>query len=110
VPLIDGPRAAPDGTALTIGVRPEHLAAAAEGLVGQVDLVERLGSESVAHLRLEDGTLLAVKIPGATVPDQLTVAPLPGFVHVFEAASGKRLAPSATETSSTRLVATGTPV
>jgi sn-glycerol 3-phosphate transport system ATP-binding protein len=111
VPLIDGRRAAPDGTALTVGIRPEHLAAATQGLVGQVDLVERLGSESVVHLRLEDGTPLAVKLPGAeTMPDRLTVAPLPGHVHVFEAAGGQRLPPAATETSSTRLVATGTPV
>jgi sn-glycerol 3-phosphate transport system ATP-binding protein len=94
--LTDGSRALPDGTALTIGLRPEHLVPATEGLAGQVDLVERLGSESVAHLRLDDGTPLTVKLPGAApVADRLTVAPVPEHIHVFDAASGKRLPPQA---------------
>jgi sn-glycerol 3-phosphate transport system ATP-binding protein len=94
VPLTDGRRALPEGTSLIIGIRPEHLAVASDGLTGQVDLVERLGSESVAHLRLDDGTPLAVKVAGAMpVPDRLTVAPMPEHIHVFDAASGKRLEP-----------------
>jgi ABC-type sugar transport system ATPase subunit len=111
VPLADGRRTLPDGTALTIGIRPEHLLPAAEGLSGQVDLVERLGSESVAHLRLEDGTPLAVKLAGAApVPDRLTVAPMPEHIHVFEAASGKRLPPGGRAAVPTPLEATGTAV
>jgi len=112
-PLTDGRRDAPDGIAVTIGVRPEHLApaghGAAQGLSGQVDLVERLGSESVAHLRLDDGTPLAVKLAGADpVPDRLTVAPMPGQIHVFSADSGERLAAAAATPAP--LEATGTAV
>ncbi len=111
VPLTDGRRAPADGTALTIGIRPEHLAPAAEGLTGQVDLVERLGSESVAHLRLDDGTPLAVKLAGAAaLPDRLTVAPMPEHIHVFEAATGRRLPPQAGPAAPARLEATGTTV
>jgi len=111
VPLLDGRRTAPDRTALTIGIRPEHLAPAAEGLTGQVDLIERLGSESVVHLRLDDGTPLAVKLAGALpIADRLTVAPVPEHIHVFDAASGKRLPPGIGDSAPARLEATGTPV
>jgi sn-glycerol 3-phosphate transport system ATP-binding protein len=104
VTLPDGRRPLPDGTPLTIGIRPEHLAPATQGFVGQVDLVERLGSESVAHLRLEDGTPLAVKLPGAEqVPERLTVAPLPEHIHVFDAATGQRLPPQAGEAAPVQL-------
>src|SRR5271165_1822052 len=108
-PLTDGRCDAPDGTAVTIGVRPEHLAPAAQGLSGQVDLVERLGSESVAHLHLDDGTPLAVKLAGADpVPDRLTVAPMVDQIHIFSADSGKRLAAAAAAPAP--LEATGTAV
>jgi sn-glycerol 3-phosphate transport system ATP-binding protein len=111
LPLTDGRRARPDGTGLTIGIRPEHLVAADAGLTGQVDLVERLGSESVAHLRLDDGTRLAVKLQGAApVADRLTVMPLADQIHVFEAATGRRLPPQAGGSAAARLEATGTPV
>jgi sn-glycerol 3-phosphate transport system ATP-binding protein len=111
IPFLDGRRALTDGTALTIGIRPEHLVPAAEGLTGQVDLVERLGSESVAHLRMDDGTPLAVKLPGALpVPDRLTVAPLPEHIHVFEAAGGRRLPPQYGAAAPSRLESTGTAV
>jgi sn-glycerol 3-phosphate transport system ATP-binding protein len=109
--LADGSRALPDGTPLAIGIRPEHLVPSAHGLSGQVDLVERLGSESVAHLRLDDGTPLAVKLSGAeAVADRLTVAPLPEHVHVFDAATGKRLPPAAATIGHPPLVAQSTAV
>ena len=109
MPLIDGRRSLPDGTDLIIGIRPEHLVPATEGLTGQVDLVERLGSESVAHLRLDDGTPLAVKLAGAQpVADRLTVTPMAEHIHVFEAASGKWLPPHVNAPAPARLEATGT--
>jgi sn-glycerol 3-phosphate transport system ATP-binding protein len=109
VPLADGRRTLPDGTKLVVGIRPEHLAPTAEGLSGLVDLVERLGSESVAHLHLDDGTPLAVKLPGAApVADRLTVAPMPAHLHVFAAEDGKRLPPAAGLTAPSHLEATGT--
>jgi sn-glycerol 3-phosphate transport system ATP-binding protein len=92
---LDGSRIAqPDGVRLTVGIRPEHLAPAAQGLAGEVDLVERLGSESVVHMRLADGSALTVKLQGADLAaERLIVAPLPGQLHVFDAESGKRMGP-----------------
>ncbi|MBS0561125.1 MAG: sn-glycerol-3-phosphate ABC transporter ATP-binding protein UgpC [Proteobacteria bacterium] len=93
---LDGAAAGlPEGAKLLIGVRPEHFAPAPNGFAGTVELVERLGSESVAHLRLADGTPLAVRLAGAAeMPETLTVAPMPGHLHVFDAETGKRAAAS----------------
>jgi sn-glycerol 3-phosphate transport system ATP-binding protein len=108
VTLPGGRRALADGAKLTIGIRPEHLAPAAAGLTGQVDLVERLGSESVVHLRLDDGTPLAVKLAGAdSVPERLTVLPMAEHTHVFDAATGQRLPAATAEAATTPLVALG---
>ena len=94
----DGRRAAPDGTRLLIGIRPEHAVLAAEGLDLEVDLIEPLGSESLIHGHLSDGSAFAVRVAGSpgAVPDgsHLRTA-LPGeHLHVFDAASGGRLDPS----------------
>jgi sn-glycerol 3-phosphate transport system ATP-binding protein len=106
--LGDGPYALPDGARLTIGVRPEHMAQAASGLAGRVDLLERLGSESVAHLRLADGTPLAVRLDGAAVvAEHLTVAPMADHIHVFDAETGRRLPEAGRAAGATRLEATG---
>ena len=45
----DGPRPGADGRPLVIGIRPEHVPLAADGLPLALDLVEPLGSETVAH-------------------------------------------------------------
>ena len=49
---------APPGAA-SCGLRPEDLRLGAEGLEGEVTLVERLGSETLVHLRLGDQLLVA---------------------------------------------------
>ena len=48
----DGRRDRPDGTDLTIGIRPEHIRIGAEGVPLRIDLVEPLGSETLVHGRL----------------------------------------------------------
>jgi len=98
VGFTDGRRDAPDGTRLLIGVRPQHAVLAGEGLDLVVDLIEPLGSETLIHGHLSDGTAFAVRVAGSpgAVPDgaHLRVG-LPGEqVHVFEAASGARLDPA----------------
>ncbi|WP_055045748.1 ABC transporter ATP-binding protein [Devosia sp. A16] len=51
--------------AVTLGIRPEHLAIATDGatgeLEGRVTLVEELGAESFVHLTLGDGTSVIVR-------------------------------------------------
>jgi sn-glycerol 3-phosphate transport system ATP-binding protein len=88
----DGPRAAADGTHLTIGIRPEHVVLHPQGLPLAVDLVEPLGSETLLHGRFADGTPLVVKLVG-TVPTgaPFAVALPPAALHVFDAETGRRL-------------------
>jgi len=80
------------GPAVTLGIRPEHVTLAPGGLPLQVELVEPLGSETLVHGRMADGTPLLAKLPGAMpVADQVAVALAPGELHLFDRASGQRL-------------------
>jgi sn-glycerol 3-phosphate transport system ATP-binding protein len=102
-PLIffaDGLRAAADGTHLTIGIRPEHVVLDPQGLPLAVDLIEPLGSETLLHGRLADGTPLVVKLVGAVPPGTSLAVTLPSAaLHVFDAETGRRLGsvPAASE-------------
>jgi ABC-type sugar transport system ATPase subunit len=85
------------GAKITVGVRPEHLRIAADGPFtagGVVELVERLGEASFAHVRRTDDKMLVVEIRGRETPsvsDTVTFhAPLQD-IHVFDA-SGQRIA------------------
>jgi sn-glycerol 3-phosphate transport system ATP-binding protein len=88
----DGPRPGPEGLPLTIGIRPEHIEAGASGLILPLDLVEPLGSETVLHGRLPNGEALTVKLAGPAPAGPAIQVTLPAAaLHVFDAASGKRL-------------------
>ncbi len=90
----DGRRAVADGTRLTIGIRPENIAADPDGLELQVDLLEPLGSETVVIGRLPNGELLSVKVPKAEAPtERMTIAFPAAHLHVFTAETGLRLDP-----------------
>ena len=83
--------AAPAG-AVTLGIRPEHVSLAADGIPLAVELVEPLGSETLVHGRMADGTALLAKLPGAApVGERVAVALAPDALHLFDAASGKRI-------------------
>jgi sn-glycerol 3-phosphate transport system ATP-binding protein len=113
-PLIvfsDGRRPGPDGHALTVGIRPEHLVPSPEGLCLQIDLIEPLGSETLVHGRLQDATPLVVKVTGyAPGGETLTVAPLTAQLHVFDRETGRRIEPIGARGVSNDLVATVAPV
>jgi multiple sugar transport system ATP-binding protein len=87
--------AAHAGRAVTAGVRPEHLrlAAADEGLATTVVVVEPTGSETQVVLRLGDKDLICLlreRIAtgaGAALP----VTAEPSVIHLFDAATGRRL-------------------
>ena len=104
----DGRREGPDGRALTIGIRPEHCSPGPGELLLDVDLIEPLGSETLIHGHLPDaepGTIVA-KLPGhAQVGAQLTVTLPAQHLHVFDAASGRRLAPLGGEIPPVRVAA-----
>ncbi len=79
------------GTAVTVGIRPEHMAwpgGAPEGvatLPGEVFVVERLGGETYVYLRTEGGTVTA-RVEGDEVVkpgDRVPVGLPEGACHVF---------------------------
>jgi len=84
------------GRALTLGIRPEHLApgVAAAPLVVTVELAEMLGADTIVHGRLADETLLLARFPGTTrvAPgERLPLTVDPAQLHVFDRETGKRI-------------------
>ena len=80
---------------LTLGVRPENLVIANEGLPVTVDLVEELGADSFVHGHGPDGKRIVIRAdarvhpsPGATIK----VNVLDGLhTHLFDPTTGDRL-------------------
>ena len=98
---LDLPRAVPGGAGhpVKLGIRPEHLAPAAERsgsrLRLRVELVEALGADTVVHGRLAEGDTLLVRQPGlpsCTTGDVLEVSAPADAIHLFDARTGRRLA------------------
>jgi sn-glycerol 3-phosphate transport system ATP-binding protein len=92
------PLAAPSGapgTAVLVGLRPEHLDLAADGrLALRVDLLERLGADTILHGRLADGVALTARTAASFAPDlgdNARFAIRPDKIHLFDPDSGKRL-------------------
>jgi len=107
LPLADGRRDRPDGTRLTIGIRPEHLAPGS-ALDMAIDLIEPLGSETLVHGHLIEGDSqpLVVKLVGPCPnAERLSVAPQLEHLHVFDQASGERIDPIGAEIAAHRLAA-----
>ncbi|MCX7931886.1 MAG: sn-glycerol-3-phosphate ABC transporter ATP-binding protein UgpC [Rhodovarius sp.] len=84
----------PDGQAVTLGIRPEHLRPGEGGLALRVELIEPLGGEAVVHGRLADGAGLVVRLRSDALPGDglLRVVLPPEALHLFDAATGRRLA------------------
>jgi ABC-type sugar transport system ATPase subunit len=84
------------GDAATIGVRPEHLGRGTDDpfvAEGIVELVERLGESSFAHLRRADGKMFVAEVRGRDTPapgEKTTLVAKAEDVHVFDA-SGLRV-------------------
>ena len=80
---------------LFVGIRPEHLTVATEGLPGKVIVVEELGSEAYIHVQVEhqqQQITLVARAPGETDIDRgdnVRIA-ISGPTHVFTA-DGRRL-------------------
>jgi len=83
------------GAAVRVGIRPEHLdlAAAGAGLPATVKVIEPTGAETLVLVDIAGTEATAVFTerhafqPGATI----ALAPKAGLLHVFDAASGKRV-------------------
>ena len=76
---------------LCVGVRPEGLKLAGDGpLSGSVELIERLGERSLAHVGLGDerGTVVVAEVPvqrALALGDVVRLQPDLGQLHVFDA-------------------------
>jgi sn-glycerol 3-phosphate transport system ATP-binding protein len=83
-----------DGHAVTLGIRPEHLAdAPSGGMPFRIDSVEALGADSLVHGVLADAQVI-IRVdghsklePGST----LNVAPAQDKLYFFDTNSGKRV-------------------
>ena len=79
----------------TVGARPEHLRLGADGIAGEVVVVEELGSESFVHVTVDHQgapAVLVVRAEGETAigrGDHVRVD-FGGSIHVFDA-DGERL-------------------
>ncbi|MBJ9974871.1 sn-glycerol-3-phosphate ABC transporter ATP-binding protein UgpC [Pseudomonas sp. S75] len=85
------------GTALTLGIRPEHLSIAGIGEPGMLqviaDVSERLGSDTYCHVRSASGEMLTVRVPGDFAPiygEPLQLTLDPRHCHLFDS-TGKAL-------------------
>ncbi len=71
----------------TLGVRPEHITLAPEGLAARVDVVEHLGSESYLYLTTDAGEPLTVRTgadPRVKPADRVHAAFDPRHTHLFD--------------------------
>ncbi len=94
----DGPRAGPEGMALTLGIRPEHLTVGDPQLRVQVDLIEPLGSETLihGHLPTAGAPPMVIKVAGrAPASEAIAVGIQAEHLHVFNRETGMRKAPGA---------------
>ncbi len=100
VPLSSAQRAPLSAPGVILGIRPGGfvLAPGEPGLRVVVELVEELGTDAYAYCTADDpeldGAQLAVRVDPEQVPDRglrTTLVPKPGSVHVFDAATGRRL-------------------
>ena len=84
----------PSSAEQELGVRPEHVRIGVGGVQGEVVLVERVGSESYLHLDVATTRVLARvdAAVGAAVGDRVGVGIDPEHVHLFDSATGRRVA------------------
>ena len=84
------------GRKVTVGIRPEHLtpcAPSAASLVGSVEVIEALGADTLLHVAVAGGSIIARLPHGApaTIGEPIALAAAPGRVYLFDTESGPRL-------------------
>src|SRR5437868_5502394 len=78
-----------------VGLRPEHLDLVPDGPIAlRVELLERLGADTILHGRLAEGIALTARTPGNFAPrlgDTARFAIRPEHLHFFDPDTGQRL-------------------
>lgn len=92
LPMPEGTRLA-EGRVVRLGLRPEELTIAPDGLAATVTIVEPTGAEIHVGARLGDQPLTVVlRDRHALAAGQaITVAPVPGRLHLFDPKTEARL-------------------
>ena len=89
--------AAPAGSPVALGVRPEHLHPASDGpLEFEIELAEPLGADTLLHGRFGEAHELVTVRQGGHVQakpgEKRRFKAEPGHLHVFDSQTGKRIA------------------
>jgi len=81
------------GQTVSLGIRPEHLRSAAEGVRASVTVIEPTGSETHIVLRHEgrDMTMLLREREKVELGQPMHLTAAPEHLHLFDATSGKRI-------------------
>jgi multiple sugar transport system ATP-binding protein len=83
------------GASVRVGIRPEHLdlAARGDGLPATVKVVEPTGAETLVLVDIggTEATAVFTERHAFTPGAAIALAPKAGLLHVFDAASGKRV-------------------
>jgi multiple sugar transport system ATP-binding protein len=85
------PHALPNGTPVVVGIRPEYLTIANNGIAGKVSIVENLGVTSLVTLECQDGTLIGLTVPEDEEPTPgttLHITPTPGRLLYYDGEDG----------------------
>jgi len=91
------PLDAGSGRPVVLGLRPESLELAADGLPARVDAVEELGADAFLFCTADVGgepVRLVARVDARAVPDRgerVALRPLPDEAHLFDAETGERL-------------------
>ncbi len=88
----------PEGTPLTLGVRPHDFRLGGVGLAGVVEVIETMGWEAYLHVATSAGKLV-VRVEGADarrtrVGDTVPLSVDPDALHLFDASGTKVLSPA----------------
>ncbi|MGZ3342827.1 MAG: sn-glycerol-3-phosphate import ATP-binding protein UgpC [Reyranella sp.] len=91
------PTSAPAGTAVALGIRPEHLLPASDGpLQFDVELAEPLGADTLLHGRFGEARELVTMRQGGHVlarpGEKRHFKAEPGHLHLFDSQTGRRIA------------------
>jgi multiple sugar transport system ATP-binding protein len=89
---VPGLQASP-GQAIIFGVRPEHLSLGGSGIAAEVVVVEPTGADTQVYARSGAGNISAIFRERHTFRpgDRILLTPDSSALHVFDAASGRRL-------------------
>jgi multiple sugar transport system ATP-binding protein len=91
------PLDAATGRPVVLGLRPESLELASDGVAARVDVIEELGADAYLFCTADVGgeaIRLVARVDARDVPgrgDRVTLRPLPDEAHLFDAETGERL-------------------